>query len=561
MGRVGYRVADLLLRLGERVTVITREAREEWAQSVRDRGGRLIEGDARNDGRLVEAGFHQARCLVAVTDQDLVNIEVALDGKRLCPRVPVVMRLFDQKLAQELESGFDIRRAMGMSALAAPTFAAAALGEQVVGAFRLDESMYVIGRITLDPHCPLTGLEVREVASRYGVAVVAEEVPEQPCEFAPEAGSRRVTIISRKHAWDRLAGVLVGHTKRTRHFLHLRKWVRDTFHLSALPEFFAQVWRNTATPLRTVFLLLAALIVMSIFVFRSAMDLSFVDALYFIVTTVTTVGYGDITPRESADWLKLYGCLLMLLGSAFVATLFSILTDYLVTARFQQLLGRQRIPQAGHVVVVGLGNVGYRVVEELRQAGARVVGIERDANREFVEALRPYVPIIIGDARAAETLARASISTAAAVVAATADDTVNLGVALAAERTNPNIRSVVRLFDPDFARKVQSALNVDAAMGGSSIAAPAFAAAALFEGVLGAFVLDDALFAVLQRDVGDDWEGRCPNELDEQREGRILMRRGPSEPGYSLALDDRPLHHAEQVVLVVRRRLEGTRGS
>lgn len=560
MGRVGYRIVDLLLRLGEQVTVITEDSREEWLQSVCARGVKPIRGDARSENRLTEAGIQTARAIIAATDQDLVNIEVALDAKQLRPEVPVVMRLFDPSLARELEAGFSIRRALGVSALAAPTFAAAALGEQVVGAFTLDGAMYVIGRVTLDAGSALTGLTVEAAAERFEVAVLAQERDVAACQFAPAGGTPlepggRLTVVARKHRWDVLADAPTPHVKLARHGVSLRRWLRDHLHLSALPEFFGQIWRNTATPLRTVFSLLLLLIVLSVFVFRLGMGLSLIDALYFVMTTVTTVGYGDITPKTSQNWLKLYACLLMLLGSAFIATLYSILTDYLVTARFQQLLGRQRLPQAGHVIVVGLGSVGYRVVEELRQAGARVVGIDRDANREFVEALRHQVPVIVGDARAAETLARAALSTASAVVAATADDTVNLSVALAAERTNPHVRTVCRLFDADFARKVQSALSVDAALGSSRIAAPAYVASAFFDGVLGAFELDEALFTVLKRTAGEEWHGRNPAEVAAGGEGRVLMRRSPGEKSYHIALNGRPLDRHEELVVAVRREI------
>src|SRR5205823_36732 len=112
MGQVGYRVVDLLCRLGERTTVVALPTREDWAQEVRARGVDVLVGDARATARLVEAGIHDARALIAVTDQDLVNIEIALDAKRLRPDLPVVVRIFDQALARQMEATFDIRRAL-----------------------------------------------------------------------------------------------------------------------------------------------------------------------------------------------------------------------------------------------------------------------------------------------------------------------------------------------------------------------------------------------------------------------------------------------------------------
>src|SRR5204863_7190707 len=149
-------------------------------------------------------------------------------------------------------------------------------------------------------------------------------------------------------------------------------------------------------PLRTVFIALNLLILLSVFVFHAAMSLSFLDALYFIVSTVTTVGYGDITPHHATPWLKVYACFVMLLGSLTVATLYSIITDFIVTARFQEMLGRQRTPDAGHTVLVGLGNVGYRIAEELHRAGTPVIAIERHAEGPFAEPVRGWAHVVIG---------------------------------------------------------------------------------------------------------------------------------------------------------------------
>src|SRR5207244_9831373 len=104
-------------------------------------------------------------------------------------------------------------------------------------------------------------------------------------------------------------------------------------------------WSNAPLPLRSAFLLVNMVIALSVLVFRVALDLTLVDALYFIITTVTTVGYGDITPRSAPAVVKLYACVVMLLGSAGIAILYSIITDLIVTARFQQLVGRRRIPE------------------------------------------------------------------------------------------------------------------------------------------------------------------------------------------------------------------------
>jgi Trk K+ transport system NAD-binding subunit len=297
------------------------------------------------------------------------------------------------------------------------------------------------------------------------------------------------------------------------------------------------------------------LIVFSVFVFHYGMKLSFTDAIYFIVATVTTTGYGDISPRAAPTALKLYACLVMLLGSATMATLFSIITDFIVTSRFLQLVGRQRIPHDGHFVVVGLGTVGFRIVEKLRLVGARAVAIDKNPQGDLVEAVRGQTPVIIGDGRMRETLAKAGAARARAVIAVTGDDAANLGVALETRSMNESVRTVVRLFDSDFAAKVKTALHIDAAMGAFSIGAPTFAAAVLYPDVRSAFILDDRLFIVLHRDAGEEWHGQTPAKLNVECGIRVLMRRTPVELNYTTVRRDQPLVRDEKVIAIVWRQL------
>src|SRR5580700_5649198 len=129
MGHNGYRIVRLLLRLGDPVTIVALELREEWRRFVEERGAKIFVGDARDAEVLVRAGLDTAIALIAATDNDLVNLEIALDVKQRMPDLASVIRIFDQTLARQLEAAFDVRRALSMSAIAAPMFAAAAMGE------------------------------------------------------------------------------------------------------------------------------------------------------------------------------------------------------------------------------------------------------------------------------------------------------------------------------------------------------------------------------------------------------------------------------------------------
>lgn len=487
LGQVGFRVALLLRRMSRDVTVITMPGREEFRTIVEDNGAKVIIGDARSDSRLTDAGISEVGALIACADNDLANIEIAMDALRLNPSIRVVVRLFDQGLAKRIEQNIGIHRALAMSLLSAPAFASAAMGEEVRGSFTYGERTMIVGEIDGSP-------ELAEMA-RLGILGVLKRINGFADVYFPDPSAcadpfGRFEVVCPKDEFLRLNGIeqhVIGaaakEAKRS-----LKQLMPTQFF-----RFAKAIWANTPKQLKGVAYSILILAFVSVLVFQIGMKLSPVDAIYFVTTTLTTTGYGDLTPKDSAPWLKFYGCFLMLAGSAAVATLYSIVTDFIVSTRFDQVLGRQQVASDDHAIVVGLGNVGYRTALELRQMGLEVVVIDSDPNVEYRGLLDKSIPFIVGDARDLETLERAGIEKATAVISTTNNDAVNLSIGLTVKEANSKARTVVRLFDPDFAGKVQSSLNVDNAMSATKIAAPSFVGAAVFPDAVLCCVIGDHL--------------------------------------------------------------------
>ncbi len=541
MGDIGYRVVELLHRLGERVVVITEKTRDERRQSAEAAGVKIHFGDARNERLLLEANLREAAGLVAATDQDLVNIETALDAHRFRPDLPVVVRIFDQSLASQLETSFGLRRALGMSALAAPNFAAAALGASVLESFQLGGEPYVIGRAA-GLAGPLRGAgDVAGLARSHRLLTLARERPDGTCSALPDGGEEiaagdRLTLLGRKADWDRLFGP--PETAPERVPLR-RRMARAAGRLRA-------AWRDEPLPLRALLLGLGFLLPLTVALFHLYLDLSVADAVFYTVTNL----FGEIGLATEAAEIKMYEILLMVLGSLIIGTLYSMMTDALVASRLRKLLGDKPMPRSGHVVVVGIGHVGYQVVAELLALGVQVVAVDSqaDVDQSFLSAVRTQVPVALGDARLEETLGRAGIARARAVVAATGDDAVNLGIGLAAKRINPRLRTVIRLFDAEMARKVENVLAIDAALGAARIAAPTFAASTLYGDVLKALLVGDRLLVLRQRQAGPEWSGKTPAELREREGVQVLQRDGRFTDG-----DETPLAPGEEVLAALCR--------
>src|SRR5262249_17411486 len=106
--------------------------------------------------------------------------------------------------------------------------------------------------------------------------------------------------------------------------------------------------------------------------------ISVLDAAYFAVETVTTLGYRHFPFHGQARWLMASAIALMLAGATFIAVFFALLTNIIVSRRIEESLGRQRITGlSGHVLVIGLGSVGTRVAEQLAAAGSEVVVVDK----------------------------------------------------------------------------------------------------------------------------------------------------------------------------------------
>jgi len=230
--------------------------------------------------------------------------------------------------------------------------------------------------------------------------------------------------------------------------------------------------------------------------------MTIVDAAYFTVETIATVGYGDFNFAAQPTWLRVYAIGLMGGGAILAAIVFAMVTQLLVSRRIERSFGQRRVgAMREHVVVVGLGTVGIEVVEELVGAGRRVVVIDRaEAGRHYAKARALGVPVVVGDATDFAVLDAANLAAATAVAVLTSDDLVNVETGLVVrERLGtrwPSVPVVLRVFDRELARGVEAGFGFDFVRSTAALAAPWFVGAALGLGVLGTFYVDQTLFLV-----------------------------------------------------------------
>lgn len=188
----------------------------------------------------------------------------------------------------------------------------------------------------------------------------------------------------------------------------------------------------------------------------------------------------------------------------------------------------------GHIVVCGLGHVGYRVVEELRRLGEEIVALESDAQGAFVDVVRGWgIPVHIGDARRDELLVQCGVGRAKAVVCATSNDLANLEIALDSKRMNPGVRVVMRMFDQRVAAKVGGALELDESFSTSALAAPLIAIQSTYDGVRSAYRVDDELRLTAEVTIGATAAGSAVGDVEEELPCRVVQRRRRDEVTFS----------------------------
>lgn len=171
VGRVGYRVTLQLLDAGYDVVAIDIDGTSEFVPTVLRLKVPMIVGDARDPDVLRNAGAQRARGLIAAINDDLKNIEIALAARRSYPRLPSVMRIFNRKLDRDLEQSFGRNSAFSSSALGAPTFAAAAVGREIVHVLSLPEGLLGLTEITVAGESVVSGF-ARALEERYRVRVI-----------------------------------------------------------------------------------------------------------------------------------------------------------------------------------------------------------------------------------------------------------------------------------------------------------------------------------------------------------------------------------------------------
>ncbi|MFJ2090649.1 NAD-binding protein [Streptomyces sp. NPDC087901] len=479
-----------------------------------------------------EAGVDTAAALALVYDDDERNIRAALTARRLNPRVRLVIRLYNRKLGQHLEALLDQAAAVASPGLdpaaldasttvlsdadtAAPALAATALAgsSKVIQAegllLRAAERTPPPAGQAADPGlCTLALLSstTHDPAGTEGSDSSGDEGPRLlPDQAQVAAATGRGTIVLEAVSQP-------GPTGRERRmggrgaplsqvFSRRLRWSALGVGLAVLGLAVASSFTTGDDPLHAAYLTLLDLFAMG------------------------DPAIGDKTARQIIQILSgVAGLMLLPLLVAGVLEAFGSL-------RTASSLRRPPRGLSGHVVLLGLGKIGTRVLVQLRELGIPVVCVEDDPDaRGIPVARRLHVPVVLGDVTQEGVLEAAKIRRSRALLALTSVDTTNLEAALYARSVKPDLRVTLRLFDDEFATAVYRTLRtahphaLTRSRSVSHLAAPSFAVAMMGRQILGAVPVERKvmLFAAVEVAGHPQLEGRTVEQAFRAGAWRVL---------------------------------------
>ncbi len=212
---------------------------------------------------------------------------------------------------------------------------------------------------------------------------------------------------------------------------------------------------------------------------------NFDDALYMVIVTVFTVGYGEVRPLDT-ETLRLITMSLIVLGCTGMIFLTGALVQFITYAQIQNLVGHRRMYKqidqlAGHVIVCGFGRIGNMLAKELRAGKAEFVVLEPSAGR-FAEARDSGYFCIQADATEEDVLKQAGILRARALASVVPSDAVNVFITLSARSLNKSLQIVARGESPSTEKKLLQA-GADAVVLPTLIGAEQVASTILYPGI------------------------------------------------------------------------------
>ena len=466
-GQIALSTAQELCGLpGHHVVVLWRRD-PDLARAVEGAGAVFVAA-ARPDSSegLERAGVRRAITILALSPDDQLNLHAALLARDANPRIRIVLRQFNRTLAQKLEQNLANCSVLSLAWHSAATYAAAAIDPACFRGLQFPQ-----------PEGPLTGFATR----------IAEDCSVGECTVAQAERVLAARIVAVDDVIDPARDavlpdgaelIIYGEITRLEDSASRRPIPRRRAALATRLRLRGRRSRRRLTRLNPILARLAvatlAFLLVGAAYFHSVFGGSWLDAVYFVITTMTTTGYGDLTPDRGDPVEVVAAMVLMLAGITLTGLFIAFGASLLTRVHWVKLQGLRPVYRRGHIVVCGGGSIGTSVIDLLFGLGKRLVVIEQDPDTSLVERAREQrFDLLTGDASRDSTLDLCHLDAAHSLIALTNVDTLNLEIALGARARNPTMPIVLRIAEASFAQSIARHFEFDTTYSAAALAAPA----------------------------------------------------------------------------------------
>jgi len=209
---------------------------------------------------------------------------------------------------------------------------------------------------------------------------------------------------------------------------------------------------------KPIFLLLIVLAI-GVFGYKFISDVSFTDALYQTVITISTVGFGEMHPFNDSE--KLFTIFLILTSIGIFGYVISVISEYIANNRLSDDLKLKKVEKqikklSDHTIVCGYGRNGKQAVAKLKQYKKLCVVIENN-ELELQDLKSDDVPYIVGDATNDEVLLKAGIARANSLITVLSNDSDNMFVVISARQFKKDLIIISRASDDSSNKKIKIA--------------------------------------------------------------------------------------------------------
>jgi Trk K+ transport system NAD-binding subunit len=498
---------ELTMLPGQHVVVLW-QADADFERAIQAVGASFISGRPDSREGLDAAGVKEASTILALSQNDQLNLQTSLRARDANPKIRIVLRQFNRTLAAKIEQNLENCSVLSLAWHSAATYAAAALDPTCFHGLQFPE-----------PDGPLTGFVTRvaddddlagrrpaEAEHALGARIIAIDGAIDFARDDPIAPGARLVVYGmldtlldsapRQLLHQRATSWLFGRVRR--------RWRPGNIRWSRIDPIFGRL---------TV--VAALLIALGVWYFHDAFASKSVDwlgALFFVLTTMTTNGYtGELIP-DLKHPIDLVGAMLLMLSGTVISGIFiAFASSRLTRAQWVRMQGLRPINRHGHIVVCGAGSIGTGVIDLLLKFDKPLVVVEQRPDASLVERARDRgFDLLTGDASREDTLELCNLRAAHSLIALTNVDTLNLEIALGARVRNPDMPIILRVAEAAFAASIARHFQLETTFSVAALAGPVFAGLAHVEGARGRISFDGQEFGVAELVLDDDTRRYLP---------------------------------------------------